>query len=137
MSCLEAQLKILPANQSVILAREPGGSAARPNALFGQDLPGAGGALKRVTILTARPDTTVLVQADYFPPNDNGEPAASSALPVLADNSRHALTVAAANSRSPSGPTTFSSYLNPIDLYTRTQRGFDANPKAALLDVLA
>ena len=99
-------------------------------------MPGAGGAaLKRLTILAARPDTTVLVQADYFPPND--EAPAASQLPVLADKSRHALTVAAASSGTLSSPTTFSSYLNPIQLYTRTQRGFDDNPKAALIDVLA
>jgi hypothetical protein len=58
-------------------------------------------------------------------------------LPVVADNSGRALTAAAANSRALSGPTSFSSYLNPIELYTRTQRGFDDNPRAALLDVLA
>ena len=32
---------------------------------------------------------------------------------------------------------TLSSYFNPIELYTRTQRDFDHAPKAALLDVLA
>jgi hypothetical protein len=34
-------------------------------------------------------------------------------------------------------PAPVSSYLNPIQLYARTQRGLDDKPKAALLDVHA
>jgi hypothetical protein len=36
-----------------------------------------------------------------------------------------------------SSPAPVSSYLNPIQLYARTQRGLDDKPKAALLDVHA
>jgi hypothetical protein len=91
-------LKILPSNQSLILAGEPAGPRGRPAA--------GGAALQRLTILTARRDSTVVFQADYFytPPSRAG---------------------------------TISSYLNPIELYTRTQQGLSDTSRPALLDVLA
>ena len=73
-----------------------------------------GGDLKRVTILSARPDSTVVVQADYF----------SAALTVSAD------------SRMSTEPATTSHILKPTQLYARTQRGFE-DTKPSVLDVLA
>jgi hypothetical protein len=149
------ELKIPPNNQSLILAGEPGGSRGVPlgvpDSLLGQaSRLVAGAALKRVTILASRPDATVVVQADYYSRNDGppvdsrlGDPGG------LGDPSNGAPAVGAANSvtRSHSatlgGPATLgrsvtlSSYFNPIELYTRTQRGFDHSPRAGLLDVLA
>jgi hypothetical protein len=150
------ELKIPPNNQSLILAGEPGGSRGVPlgvpDSLLGQAsrLVAGGAALKRVTILASRPDATVVVQADFYSRNDGppvdprlGNPGG------LGDPSNGAPAVGAANSvtRSHSatlgGPATLgrsvtlSSYFNPIELYTRTQRGFDHSTRAALLDVLA
>jgi hypothetical protein len=106
-----SRLKILPSNQSLILAGEPGGARGRPAA--------SGAALQRVTILTARRDTTVVVQADYFSRDEDAP---------IAD---------AADTATPSGASRISSYLNPIELYARTQRGLKDTSKPALLDVLA
>jgi len=91
--------------------------------------------LQRVTILTARQDTTVVVQADYYPPDD--------ALPLgvrlaaLAAPAHDAPAADSTNITTPSGAAKISSYLNPIELYTRTQRGLKDASKPALLDVLA
>jgi hypothetical protein len=74
--------------------------------------------LQRVTILTARADSAVLVQAEYFPPQ----------LPVVFDG----VEAGAA----PSAPNPLR--LSAIELYSRTQRGsLGEKPRAALLDVLA
>jgi hypothetical protein len=120
-------LKILPSNQSLILANEPGGPRGRPAA--------SGAALQRVTILTARQDTTVVVQADYYPPED--ALPLGVRLPLLAAPANDAPAADAANTATPGGAAKISSYLNPIELYTRTQRGLKDASKPALLDVLA
>jgi hypothetical protein len=105
-------LKIVPANQTLILASE---SAA----LVPSSGPVANGAaFKRVTIFEARSATTVVVQADYYP--QDMEPRA------------HAMMLPVQCSR----PAPTSSYLNGVQLYARTQRGLDDAPKATL-DVLA
>ena len=110
-------MKILPSNQSLILAGEPAGPRGRPAA--------SGAALQRVTILTARRDTTIVVQADYYS-RDEALPFDTQA--PIAD---------ATNTTTPCGASRISSYLNPIELYTRTQRGLKDTSKPALLDVLA
>jgi hypothetical protein len=130
-------LKILPSNQSLILAGEPGGSRLR-------SAPG-GAALQRLTITTARQDSTVVVQADYYSPDEAS--AFDSRLPVPSAPrfdppalNAPALDAAAdeeTNFPAPSRAAKGSSYLNPIELYTRTQRGFKDSSKPALLDVLA
>src|SRR5271170_7244544 len=84
----DTTLKIVPTNQSLILAGEPGGSGAgRSSSLFGQasQLIAGGGALRRVTILAARPDSAIAVQADYYSP-DEAAPL-DSALPAIAHSS--------------------------------------------------
>jgi len=126
-------VKVTPASQSLILAGEPG-PGARPNSLFGQasQLVASGAALKRVTILAARPDATVVVQADYFSRDD--VPSANSQLAVehIAPTETPNLPVAIS-----SIPVATSSNRNPIALYARTQRGPEDTRKAALLDVFA
>jgi hypothetical protein len=102
-------LKILPSNQSLILAGEPGGPRGRE--------PAGGAALQRVTIMTARQESTLVIQADYY--------SRDGALPFDS------------NDAPPSRSAAISSYLNPIELYTRTQRGLEDASKPALLDVLA
>ena len=127
-------MKILPSNQSLILANEPGGPRGRPAP--------SGAALQRVTILTARQDTTVVVQADYYPPDD--ALAAGTRLPELSaaaleysTQANDASTSDPANSAMTGGAAKISAYLNPIELYARTQRGLKDSAKPALLDVLA
>lgn len=123
---LSTKIKILPSNQSLILAGEPGGPRARS---------AVGGALQRVTILTARQESTVVVRTDYFA-HDEALPF-DSRLPELGAPANDALTMDAAIYTPPSRAATISSYLNPIELYTRTQRGLEDTSKPALLDVLA
>ena len=64
----DANVKILPSNQALILAGEPAGRRAGGDTLLEQAsrLVTGSADLKRVTILSARPDSTVVVQADYF-----------------------------------------------------------------------
>jgi hypothetical protein len=120
-------LKILPSNQSLILAGEPGGPRGRPAA--------SGAALQRVTILTARRDTTVVVQADYFSSDEALPPG--TRLAELGAPASDVATADAANFAPPTTASRISSYLNPIELYARTQRGLKDASKPALLDVLA
>jgi hypothetical protein len=127
-------LKILPSNQSLILAGEPGGPRARP--------PAGGASLQRLTILTARQDSTVVVQADYFShdealPFDSANDTVASGSANYPPPSRAATGLAATTLAATSRNATISSYLNPIELYTRTQRGLNDTPRPALLDVLA
>jgi hypothetical protein len=81
----------------------------------------AGGALQHVTILAAHPGTTVVVQADYYSPND-----LPSAMPVLRTN---AVT--------PGRPVKISPHSNAIELYARTQGNLTESRRIALLDVHA
>jgi hypothetical protein len=94
----------------------------------------SGGALKRVTILAARPDSAIAVQADYYSPDESAP--TDSALPAIAYGSPTSTALVAMGSGALSRPTQMSSY-NPIQQYLRTQRGLDDPRKAALLDVLA
>jgi hypothetical protein len=129
-------LKITPTNQSLILARDPARSRGGSNSLLRQASEWAAGgpALKRVTILAARPDATVVVQADYF--SDEEAPSVDAQLPAVEQISHTAMTVVGKNPTTLSAPAATSSYRNPIQLYTSVQRGL-GNTKAALLDVLA
>ncbi len=109
-----------------------------------------------MTILAARPDATVVVQADYYSRDDDSysgdvsqyarnvtqysqdvTPALESQLPAVRNNSSGSLAVLGANSATLTQPVANSSYLSPVQFYARTQRGFDETQRAALLDVLA
>jgi hypothetical protein len=136
-------LKITPTNQSLILAGEPGGSRGAPVSVLGQAsrLVAGGGGLQRVTILSAHSTATVVVQADYFSHDDSSavtsrpEAPTAPSYDALAPAATNAITVSRPATRGRSA--TISSYLKPIELYMRTQRGLDDAPKAGLLDVLA
>jgi hypothetical protein len=110
-------VKIVPANQTLILAGEPGGPGRAANSLLrsASGLVAGGPDLQRLT---------VTVQADYYLPGRSAVPRA----PRLERNSQQGVPLRSA---------TISSYLSPIELYSRTQRGLDEEPRVALLDVRA
>jgi hypothetical protein len=87
-----------------------------------------------VTILAARPDSTIAVQADYYSPDE--APPLDSALPAIANTQPTSTALVAMGSGTATRPAQMSPY-NPIQLYLRTQRSLDNPRKAALLDVLA
>jgi len=94
----------------------------------------SGAGLTRVTILATRPDSTVVVQADY---GTRAEQApVHSQLPAPAGIASDAPPTVAANSSLQIYPRVTGSYRNPVDLYVRTQRGLD-RPTPKLLDLLA
>jgi len=93
----------------LILAGEPGGPGRAANSL-----------LRRADLQRL----TVVVQADYYVPSRSAAPRT----PRLERNSQPA---------SPARSGSNSSYLSPVELYARTQRGLDDEPKVALLDVRA
>ena len=135
-------MKIVPSNQALILAGEPAGRRGGGDSLLEQAsrLVTGSADLKRVTILSARPDSTVVVQADYFSANEayprNAVSSAASQLPAIQNVSRNALAVVNSGLRTSSEPATTSHLLTPAQLYARTQRGFE-DGKTSVLDVLA
>jgi hypothetical protein len=139
----DSKVKITPGNQSLILAGEPSGARGGTNSFLDQAtrLVASGTELKRVTILAAHPNSTVVVQADYFSREEYAP--VRCALPALPYVASHALQASSPNSSTAdlyvgtTSPTPGSSYRNPAELYARTQRGLDTASKATLLDVLA
>jgi hypothetical protein len=113
----DATVKIVSSNQTLILAGESTGRRGTADTLLEQAsrLVAGGAELKRVTILAARPDSTVVVQADYF--SSDEDPSHDSQLPAVQQ------TAAVARSSNPS----------PMQLYARTQHGIEDTE--ALLDV--
>lgn len=89
--------------------------------------------LKRVTILASRPDATVVVQADYY---SRGATPSLPALPAAEQSAARSMTVSGTSSEMPSR-SSMSTHVTPLQLYTRTQRGFDDSCRPALLDVRA
>jgi hypothetical protein len=144
----DANVKIVPSNQALILAGEPAGRPTGGDTLLEQAsrLVTGSADLKRVTILSARSDSTVVVQADYFSARnsyshddvssgDEIAPAASQ-LPAIRNLSPNALAVVTPGLRTSSEPVTSSYYLQPTQLYAQTQRGFE-DAKTSMVDVLA
>jgi hypothetical protein len=141
-------VKILPSNQALILAGEPAGRRSGGDSFLEQAsrLVTGSADLKRVTIMSARPDSTVVVQADYFSAHggysgdevSSGEeiPTAASQFPAIQNVSSNALTVVNSGLRTSSEPATTSYHLKPTQLYARTQRGFE-DTRTSVLDVLA
>jgi hypothetical protein len=121
----------------LILAGEPSGARDGAGSLLDQAtrLVASGAELKRVTILATQPNSTVVVQADYF--SREAYASLSSGLPALPHAGSEALQLAATNYPTMSLPRAGSPYRNPVELYARTQRGLDTPSKSALLDVLA
>jgi hypothetical protein len=143
----DANVKILPSNQALILAGEPAGRRTGGDTLLEQASRLVTGStdLKRVTIMSTRPDSTVVVQADYFSAHHGYQrdevsqgdeiPTAASRLPAVQNTSPNALTVVAPDLRASSESST-SFTLKPAQLYARTQRGYE-DTKTSVLDVLA
>jgi hypothetical protein len=141
-------VKILPSNQALILAGEPAGRRSAGDSLLEQAsrLVKGSADLKRVTIMSARPDSTVVVQADYFSAHggysgdevSSGDeiPTAASQPPAVQYTSANALTVVTSDLRTTTEPSTTSYTLKPTQLYARTQRGYE-DTKTSVLDVLA
>ncbi len=88
-----------------------------------------------MTILAARPDTAVVVQADYYSP-DEAQPF-DSVLPAIEHDPPSSMALVAADPGARSRPATASSYWNPIRLYLSTQQSLDDTRQSALVDVLA
>jgi len=134
--CSDINVKIVPSNQALILAGEPAGRRSGGDTLLEQAsrLVTGGADLKRVTILSARPDSTVMVQADYFSANEI--PSAASQFPAIQNVPANALAVVNSGLRTSSEPATTSYSLKPTQLYARTQRGLE-DTKTSVLDVLA
>jgi hypothetical protein len=138
----------MPSNQALILAGEPAGRRPEGDTLLEQAsrLVTGSADLKRVTIMSTRPDSTVVVQADYFSAHDNHShdevysadeiPAATSHLPAIQNVAPHALAVVGTGVRSNTESTTSSYNLRPTQLYARTQRGLE-DTRTSVLDVLA
>ena len=111
-------MKVIPSNQTLILASERGMSGGFPTPA----LRGAAGetALRRVTIVASRPDDTVVyLQADYaataeFPDAAQPSGAAPAALPVL--------SALPARSSLPSARGSSYSSSRGVALYSSTQR---------------
>jgi hypothetical protein len=160
-------VKVTPNNQTLILASERGAAGGRSNAKldsdFDLDTASTGAVLKRVTIVAARPDTTLLyLRADYssqsdaatdatpsYPADADAQTAsdeattAGSAL-VATTAPRQSLMAASGVQRDSYGniqgskrDTGFASYLSPTDQYARTQRILSDEPEYAHIDVHA
>ncbi len=157
-------MKVTPSNQTLILASERRGAVAPPANSTGQAAASAGSSLQRVTIVAARPDTTVVyLQAARSEEDDAGtslptvfKPRASTSLAKQASNpgmfetggqsvsSSTALVPqrSATASRGTSGNASgsgsgFSAYVNPVEQYARTQRILADNPRVQQIDVHA
>ena len=140
-------MKILPSNQALILAGETASRRAGADPLLEQasKLVTGSADLKRVTILSARPDSTVVVQADYFSAHDGyshdevssgDEPSATAQLPAVQGAAPNALALMSPASRTGIESATSSYSLKPTQLYAQTQRGYE-DTRTSVLDVLA
>jgi hypothetical protein len=160
-------VKVTPNNQTLILASERGMPAGRSSAKldsdFDLDSASTGAVLKRVTIVAARPDTTLLyLRADYSSQSDAATDttpsysadtdaqaasdeanSAGSAL-ITTTAPRQSLVAASGAPRDSYGniqgskrETGFASYLSPTDQYARTQRILSDEPEYAHIDVHA
>jgi hypothetical protein len=83
-----------------------------------------------MTILASQADAAVVVQADYYSPDEGVQPPAIEQRPS-------AMTLAATANATLSRPASTSPFWNPIRLYLRTQGNLGSKPLPALLDVLA
>ncbi|MFI4889405.1 MAG: hypothetical protein ACHQIL_02625 [Steroidobacterales bacterium] len=114
--------------QSLILAGEylPANRGAANSGRTSVALPTGGAVLQRVTVLTSRPDETlVLLRADYSSPGRTYEGRAGNSNGADAQGSHR-------GSEAPA-------YLAPAAQYARTQGSgaATATPKGATIDVLA
>ena len=137
-------MKVIPSNQTLILANERGVSGGRPAAALG-DAPRIGSGdsvLQRVTIVAARSDTTLIyLQADYA----SAEPSSGRAQSVDAPGAVVATILKSGGladyafaEPSPQAPRSFPQALNRgVGLYASTQRILAEAPVTVHIDVHA
>ena len=131
-------MKVIPSNQTLILANERGVSGGRPAAALG-DAPRIGSGdsvLQRVTIVAARSDTTLIyLQADYA----SAEPSSGRAQSVDAPGAVVATILKSGGlARAPQAPRSFPQALNRgVGLYASTQRILAEAPVTVHIDVHA
>ncbi len=149
-------MKITPSNQTLILASDRRGAAASSANSTAKSAAPNGSVLQRVTIVAARPDTTVLyLQADYSAAGDSGtarstltagspgaqSASASTALVAHRTASQSPALVGASRGATVShtigSGSGFSSYVPPAEQYARTQRILADSPRVPQIDVHA
>ncbi|MGA2709697.1 MAG: hypothetical protein ACLQJ0_07400 [Steroidobacteraceae bacterium] len=146
-------MNAITGGQSLLLAGEQIGSSGRPSSPIGEALSliTSGATLKRVTLVTEQPHSTVvLVRADYSAANEQPPATFPPAPQTLI--SREPIDVswtdveveALPGADSGGGELTtlspapgMSLYTNPLGQYARTQGGQSAAPKGVHLDVHA
>jgi len=131
-------MKVIPSNQTLILANERGVSGGRPAAALG-DAPRIGSGdsvLQGVTIVAARSDTTLIyLQADYA----SAEPSSGRAQSVDAPGAVVAtIPKSGGLARAPQAPRSSPQALNRgVGLYASTQRILAEAPVTVHIDVHA
>jgi hypothetical protein len=149
-------VKITPSNQTLILAGDRRGAAASSADSTAKSAAPNRSVLQRVTIVAARPDTTVLyLQADYSAAGDSGtaRSALAAGSPGAQGASASTAVVAQQRTTSPSqalvgasrtsvshpigSGSGFSSYVPPAEQYARTQRILADSPRVPQIDVHA
>jgi len=136
-------MKVIPSNQTLILAGERG-HIAPSRAALGSALHDStsGSVLKTVTIMTALPDTTlVYLRADYSPPRDAATSARSVAIAMPPKPpSTYTRSDSAAN-RSPGALRDAYGNLRAqsrhVELYAQTQLLLTSTTATAHIDVHA
>ncbi len=119
-------VKIIPSNQTLILANERGSAGGASGAAVHAALRAAAadGVLNRVTIVASHPDDSVLyVQADYSPSPERTLPPAADQAPSNAPGSIGDLTVMSPGASPPYRAATAAPYhlSRGVRLYANTQ----------------
>ena len=157
-------MKVTPSNQTLILASERRGAVASSANSTGKAATSTAPVVQRVTIVAARPDTSVVyLQAADSAEDDAGtslptvyEPRASTSLAKQASSAgileteaqsvssstalvlQRSATAPRGTSGNASGSGSgFSSYVNPVEQYSRTQRILPDTPRVQQIDVHA
>jgi hypothetical protein len=153
-------VKVNPLNQTLILASERRGQSEKSGTTLDQAFSAAssGGVLKRVTIVAAQPDSSLLyLRADYASSDDShsagtlsakaGTPSAgggttsqslvpSSSRSLVSSDPAAGVRDAYGNSAQ-SRDVALSSYLKPVEQYAQTQRILSPASAATHIDVRA
>jgi hypothetical protein len=136
-------VKVIPSNQTLILASERGVSGGRPATALGHTLSiGSGDSvLKRVTIVAARPDATVVyLQAEYDSAAKSSPGAAQTSVDAAAPGTVVA-TIPKSSALAPVSPQTPRNFPQALSrgvgLYASTQRILSEAPATIHIDVHA
>jgi hypothetical protein len=152
-------VKVNPLNQTLILASERRGQSEKSGTTLDQAFSAAssGGVLKRVTIVAAQPDSSLLyLRADYASSDDShpatatlsakaGAPSAGgggTSQSLVPSSSRSLVSSApsaglrdAYGNSAKSRDVGLSSYLKPVEQYAQTQRILSPASAATHIDV--